>query len=85
MDSQLGSVVPEITISDLRSVSDLDTIIYDAGVQLGAGAIAGKTAQNDSERKQVWTSIAALKGRIRNETLRLVEDLLLGWQELRTR
>ena len=76
----------EVTISDLRSVTDLDAIIYDAGVQLGAGAIAGKTTtQNGSERKQAWTSIAALKGRIRNETLRLVEELFLGWNELRGR
>jgi hypothetical protein len=66
----------EVQLSDLRSVEDLGEIVYDSGVQLGAGKLV-------SVRKQALLSVAELEGRLRMETVRLVEELLAGWRELR--
>jgi hypothetical protein len=67
----------EVRLSDLRSVRDLADIVYDAGVQLGAGE------PNDaSARKQALSNMVSLRDRIRKETTTLVEELLAGWREL---
>ena len=67
----------EVRISDLRSVLDLSAIVYDAGVQLGAGE-----AKDTAVRKQTLSSLVRLEGRLRNEASSMVEELLLGWREL---
>jgi hypothetical protein len=67
----------EVRLSDLRSVKDLAEIVYDSGVQLGAGE-----SQDISVRKQALSSVVKLEGRLRNETSTLVEELLAGWREL---
>ncbi len=72
----------EVRLDDLRSVNDLSDIVYDAGVQLGAGSIHEDTGPQLPARKQALTSIARLEKRIRMEASRLVEQLLLGQQEL---
>jgi uncharacterized protein (DUF2252 family) len=65
----------EVRLSDLRSVEDLADIVYDSGVQLGASKLV-------SVRKQALASSVEFEGRLRNETLNIVEQLLAGWREL---
>ena len=68
----------ELRIVDLRSATDLADIAFDAGVQLGAGKLV-------SVRPQALASVVRLEGRLRHETSTIVEELLAGWRELRTR
>jgi hypothetical protein len=75
----------EIHLDDLRSVKDLAAIAYDAGVQLGAGGLLDPQDRQADARTQALTALARLEPRIRQEASRLVEELLLGWQELRRR
>jgi Uncharacterized protein conserved in bacteria (DUF2252) len=75
----------ELRLDDLRSVKDLAAIVYDSGVQLGAGSLADASGPQGTDRKQAWTAIARLEKRIRKETLHIVEQLLLGWRELAAR
>jgi hypothetical protein len=65
----------EIRLSDFRSVADLADIVYDSGVQLGANKLV-------SVRTQTLSSARELEGRLRKETLKIVEELLAGWREL---
>ena len=76
----------ELRVDDLRSVQELEEIVYDAGVQLGGGALrelAGPEAYSGQQRVQ--ETLARLERRIRDETSRLVEELLLGWKALGVR
>ena len=68
----------EVRLSDLRSVADLGEIVYDSGVQLGAGKVL-------SVRREALSSVDALEARLRKETLTLIAELLEGWRELRER
>jgi hypothetical protein len=72
----------ELRLDDLRTVKDLASITYDSGVQLGAGSLADLVGSQGTDRKGAWTAIARIEKRIRNETLLIVEQLLLGWREL---
>ena len=87
-DWWIGSWDPsyhELDLDDLRSVQDLAAIVYDSGVQLGAGSLKEEAGlQGVSLRNRGLASLARLEQRIRNETSRLVDELMLGWQELRT-
>jgi hypothetical protein len=65
----------EVHVSDFRSVDELADVVYDSGVQLGASELV-------SVRKQTLSSVVELEGRLRKETLRMVEELLAGWREL---
>ena len=76
----------ELRVDDLRSVQELEEVVYDAGVQLGGGALrelAGPEAYSGQQR--VRETLARLERRIRDETSRLVEELLLGWKALGVR
>ena len=73
----------EVRLDDLRSVKDLAAIAYDAGIQLGAGGLLDYQGRQHEARTRALASSARLEPRIREETSRLVEQLLLGWQELR--
>ena len=75
----------EVRLDDIRSVKDLAAIAYDAGIQLGAGGLLDYQGRQAESRTRALASIARLEPRIRQETSRLVEQLLLGWQELRRR
>jgi len=63
-------------LTDLRSVDDLAEIVFDSGVQLGAGKLI-------AVRQQARSSVARLESRLKKETAALVEQLLAGWRELR--
>ena len=65
----------EVRVGDLRSIEDLADIVYDAGVQLGANKLV-------AVRKQALSSATTLEGRLRKETVKIVEELLAGWREL---
>jgi hypothetical protein len=65
----------EVHLSDLRTITDLGDIAFDAGVQLGAGKAA-------SVRNQELSSASALEGRLRKEASVMVEELLAGWREI---
>lgn len=67
----------ELRLSDLRSVDDLSDVVYDSGVQLGAN-------KRVEIRTQLLASTKALEGRLRKETIRIVEEMLAGWRELST-
>jgi uncharacterized protein (DUF2252 family) len=67
----------EVHLSDLRSVKDLDEIVYDSAVQLGA-----KEPSDSSSRAQALSSVVRLEGRLKKETSLIVEELLEGWREL---
>ena len=76
----------ELGLSDLRSVQDLAEIAYDAGVQLGAHSVVDQPGSRDaSVRTRELARLTRLERRIRDETLLLIEELLVGWEELRTR
>jgi uncharacterized protein DUF2252 len=70
----------EVRIDDFRSVEDLAEIVYDSGVQLGAGA-----PTDGSRRNQAVSAATRLEGRMRKETSTIVEELLAGWREFATR
>ena len=73
-------------LTDLRSVGDLAGIIYDSGVQLGAGHLRdGSAPSGSSERKQALAATATFEKRYRTEASKLVDDLLRGWRELGAR
>jgi uncharacterized protein DUF2252 len=76
----------EIRLGDFHSARDLDAVVYDSGVQLGAGALHEATGlQSEALREREVTSIGTLEARLRRETVELVDDLLGGWHELRGR
>ena len=73
----------EVVVADFRSVDELAAVVYDSGVQLGAGRFLVEVGSfNAPLRGQVAASLARLDGRIRRETSTLIEELLAGWREL---
>jgi hypothetical protein len=72
----------EIGLNDLQSVADLGDIAYDAGVQLGAGAVAAGDADR---RRRLAVSIDQEERRLRRRAGQLVGELLRGWREVAPR
>jgi hypothetical protein len=72
----------EIALDDLQSIADLADLAYDAGVQLGAGAVA---AENATLRRQLAASIDQGEPRLRRDAEQLVDELLRGWRGLEKR
>lgn len=68
----------EVRLSDLHSVDDLSAIVFDSGVQLGAGV-----GQDDVVRQQLLAAVKRLDGRLKRGTSSLVSETLAGWQALR--
>jgi hypothetical protein len=69
----------EIGIDDLQSIDDLGDIAYDAGVQLGSGALLHDAALL---RRQLVSSIDEGEARLRRAADQLVRELLRGWRDL---
>jgi uncharacterized protein DUF2252 len=67
----------EVRLSDLRTVRDLDAIVFDSGAQLGAGE-----PPDAAVRGEALASVARLDGRLRKESSAMVEALLAGWREI---
>jgi uncharacterized protein (DUF2252 family) len=72
----------EIRLDDLQAVADLADLAYDAGVQLGAGAVA---AEDTTLRRQLSASIAQAEPQLRRDAEQLVDELLRGWRGLEKR
>ena len=73
----------QVRLTDLRSVADLAAIVYDAGVQLGAGRLRDRTVLLSSyDRKRLLAATGGLEKLYRQEATKLVDDLLRGWREL---
>jgi len=76
----------ELSLDDLRSVKELDELVFDAGVQLGGGVLRDEAgSKGASVRQRELGSLARLERKIKDEASGLIEQLLLGWQELRVR
>ena len=76
----------QVRLTDLQSVGDLSAIVYDSGVQLGAGRLQDQTVPlSGYDRKRILGATAKLEKRYRQEASRLVDDLLRGWRELGAR
>jgi uncharacterized protein (DUF2252 family) len=74
----------EIRLSDLSSVRDLTAIVYDSGVQLGAGCLEFRGLPAEASlRKKEQKAVGRLESRLRKGTMMLVGELLAGWQEFR--
>ena len=76
----------QVRLTELQSLNDLNAIVYDSGVQLGAGRLQDRTvSQSDAERKQTLAATHRLAKRYRQEASTLIDDVLRGWRELRAR
>jgi hypothetical protein len=74
----------EIAIDEFRTVDDLSDIVYDSGMQLGAGSIQRfEGGVDDGIRREALASLDTLEPRLREESDRLVRELLRGWHEFR--
>jgi hypothetical protein len=67
----------EIALDDLQSPGDLADIAYDAGVQLGAGAVA---AGDEALRHRLAASLEQAEPRLRHRAGQLLAELLRGWR-----
>lgn len=73
----------QISLTDLKSVSDLFAIAYDSGIQLGAGRLQDQTVLLSAyDRKRILGATGRLEQRYRQEASKMVDDVLRGWQEL---
>jgi hypothetical protein len=74
----------EVAVGDLRTVDDLSDIVYDSGVQLGAGSVQRFDRTVDSRiQRESMASLDALEPRLRQAANTLVEELLRGWRTFR--
>lgn len=73
----------EISIDDLSSVDELADVVYDSGVQLGAGALRHvSAAEAVALRTQSLSTLETMEPRLRRAAEQLVEELLRGWRDL---
>lgn len=76
----------EVGLDKLRSWQDLSDIVYDSGIQLGAGSVHPLDGVVDSAlQRQLMASSRDLEPRLRREAQNLVEEVLRGWAALRAR
>ncbi len=76
----------QVSSTDLQSVGDLFAIVYDSGVQLGAGRLQDQTVLLSAyDRKRILGATGRLEKRYRQEASKLVDELLRGWRELGAR
>jgi hypothetical protein len=69
----------EVNLDDLQSAADLADIAYDAGVQLGAGAV---DAGDEALRRRLAASIDQGQPQMRRNAEQLVGELLRGWRHM---
>lgn len=69
----------EIRLEDLDSVADLADLAYDAGEQLGAGAVA---TDSDTLRRQLAASIDHAEPWLRRAAEQMVGEMMRGWRGL---
>lgn len=75
----------EIAIDDLRTVGELFDVVYDSGMQLGAGSVQRFDRSVDTVmQRESLASLTALEPRLRQTASTLVEELLQGWRAFRS-
>jgi hypothetical protein len=73
----------QVRSTDLQSVGDLFAIIYDSGVQLGAGRLQDQTMSlSEYDRKIILGATGRLEKRYRETASKMVDDLLREWRAL---
>jgi Uncharacterized protein conserved in bacteria (DUF2252) len=74
----------EVQFDDLHSVTDLSALVYDSGVQLGAGRVHDESPEKAALlRKAELAAMKRFEGRLRASVKELLGDLVAGWQEFR--
>src|SRR5262245_3256513 len=74
----------EIAIDEFRTVDELSDLVYDAGMQLGAGSVHRfEGGVDESVRRESLASLPALEPRLRQAADTLVQELLRGWHAFR--
>jgi hypothetical protein len=75
----------EVVVADLASAEELAELTRDAGAQLGAANLrASSPVLEGDRRRQELAAVRRLAPRIRATARRLTDELLAGWEELRT-
>ena len=74
----------EVGLDDYRSVDELGAVVFDSGVQLGAGRLEPADV-TDEHAAASLVSMRTLEPRLRGAAHTLVAELLAGWQEIRRR
>ena len=75
----------EVSIDDLKSVSELSELAEDAGRQLGSASLSQSGTVGRERRERASTTIGRLEARLRKVTIRLTDELLEGWEAFRRR
>jgi hypothetical protein len=73
----------EIDIQAFRSAAELSELAEDAGMQLGSASLPVDGAATLDRRRRESRAIAALDARLRQQSIRLTNDLLRAWQTFR--
>jgi Uncharacterized protein conserved in bacteria (DUF2252) len=73
----------EVDIHAIRSVAELSELAEDAGMQLGSTSLPVEGAGAIDRRRQESRAIAALDTRLRQQSIRLTNDLLKAWEAFR--
>jgi hypothetical protein len=74
----------EIAIDDLRTVDDLFDIVYDSGMQLGAGTVHRFDGSIDTAiQRDALATLTPFEPRLRQTATTLVEELSRGWHSFR--
>ena len=74
----------EVELSEYRSVAELSAVVYDSGLQLGAGSARGLAGPAAAAfRNRSLSLLDALESRIRTLAITLVDELYQGWNEFR--
>jgi hypothetical protein len=74
----------EIAIDELRTVDDLFDIVYDSGMQLGAGTVHRDDGSIDTAiQRDMLATLTPFEPRLRQTATTLVEELLRGWHAFR--
>ncbi len=74
----------EVGLDDYRSVDELAAVVFDSGVQLGAGRLEPADVTSEHAAASLL-SMGTLEPRLRSAAHTLVAELLAGWQEIRRR
>lgn len=74
----------EVRMDHLGSVEDLSALVYDSGLQLGAGRVRDEFPDKAASlREAELAAVGRLEARLRQSARELIAEMLAGWQEFR--
>jgi hypothetical protein len=74
----------EVRMDHLGSVGDLSALVYDSGIQLGAGRVRDESPDKAAALRQAeLAAVGRLEARLRQSARELIADMLAGWREFR--